>query len=308
MQWTELTINTTDEAVDWVYMLLLDAGYAGDIYITPYTAGNKCFPWTFTIHLYLVNDIQINQSIDKIAQQLTPLQRTKMADELEIGEVESNSKNNTNLFHKKIGDRFLIIPAHEANFTLPPDNITIKLKPSLAFGSGLHPATILSLQLLEKYVTSGMYTLDLGSGSGILSIAIAKQGASVLALDNDANAVKSTEEAVSLNGVDSQVTIAEGSLGQGSTLGHWMGGKTASKIQAIETQQKFDLIVANIFARIHIALARDYQQALGNNGILLASGFTEDYAASIISAMEEQGFTLIDREQLHEWISLAFQS
>jgi ribosomal protein L11 methyltransferase len=306
MQWTELSINTTDEAVDWVYMLLIDADYTGDIGITPYT-DDKSSPWTFTIRLYLEEDTHINQRIDKIAQLLTPLQRTGMADELEIEKVTSKPTTDTNSFQRKIGNRFLILPDHVTNETISPGDIVIKLKPSLAFGSGLHPATILSLQLLEKYVTPGTEALDLGCGSGILSIAIAKLGASVLALDNDAIAIQSTKESVSLNGVESQVTVTEGSLGQGSTLGHWMGGETTNNVQAIAPQQKFDLIVANIFARIHIALANDYQQALRQNGILIMAGFTDDYTPSITSAMEEQGFTMIDCNRINEWTAIAFK-
>ncbi len=308
MQWTELTINTTDEAVDWVYMLLIDADYAGDISITPYTATDKSSsPWTYTVLLYLDNHLQVNQRIDKIAQLLTPLQRTGMADELEIAETESKPANNTSIFRRKIGNRFLILPANQTNETTSPEDIVIRLKPSLAFGSGLHPATILSLKLLEKYVTPGIHTLDLGCGSGILSIAIAKLGASVLALDNDAIAVQSTKDAVYFNGVEQQVSVMEGSLGHGSTLGHWMGGETANNVQAIDIQQKFDLIVANIFARIHIAIARDYQQALCRNGVLIAAGFTDDYEPSITAAMTEQGFTVIDREQLNEWVAIAYR-
>ncbi len=312
MQWTELSLNTTDEAVDWVYMLLIDADYAGEIYIAPYNAtDDKSSPWTYTICLYLGDDFHINQRIDKIAQLLTPLQRTGMAGELEIAEVESKPTTDTdtdkNIFRHRIGNRFLILPANGTNETTSPDDIIIRLKPSLAFGSGLHPATILSLKLIEKYVTPSTDVLDLGCGSGILSIAIAKLGASVLGLDNDAIAVQSTKEALYLNGVEQQVTVMEGSLGHGSTLGHLMGGETTKKVQAIDTQQKFDLIVANIFARIHIALAKDYQQASKKNGILIAAGFTNDYEESITTAMSEQGFTVIDCERFNEWVAIAYR-
>ncbi|MDJ0677295.1 MAG: 50S ribosomal protein L11 methyltransferase [Calothrix sp. MO_167.B42] len=311
MQWTELSINTTDEAVDWVYMLLIDANYEGEIYIAPYnTTDDNSSPWTYTICLYLEDNSYINHRINKIAQLLTPLQRTGMAGELEIAEVEAQTTTtdaNRNIFRHRIGNRFLILPSHGTNETTSPEDIIIRLKPSLAFGSGLHPATILSLKLIEKHVTPGTYVLDLGCGSGILSIAIAKLGASVLGLDNDAIAVQSTKDAVYLNGVEQQVTVMEGSLGHGSTLGHWMGGETRENVPAIDTQQKFDFIVANIFARIHIAIAKDYQQVLKKNGILIAAGFTKDYEESITTAMLEQGFIVIDCEQFNEWIALAYR-
>ena len=78
------------------------------------------------------------------------------------------------------------------------------------------------------------------------------------------------------------------------------------KIKAIKFP-KFDFIVANIFARIHIAIAKDYQQALKDNGILIAAGFTKDYEESITAAMSEQGFTVIDCEQFNEWIAFAYR-
>ena len=160
-----------------------------------------------------------------------------MTDELEVLELESKLIINASIFQGRICGRFLIIPARKTHTNLLPNDIIIKMKPSLAFGSGFHPATILSLQLLEKYLTPGMHTLEMGCGSGILSIALAKLGASVLAVDNDAIAVKTTKESVLLNNVDAQVIISEGSLGQGITLGHWMGRNIRNDIQAINTQK-----------------------------------------------------------------------
>ena len=305
-QWTKLTINTTDEAVDWVYTLLIDADYGGDICVVPYTKCDNFSPWTFTIELHLGEDTHTYQHIDKISKLLIPLQHNGMTDKLEVLEVESKLIKKASIFQRRICDRFLIVPAHQTHINLLPNDIIIKMKPSLAFGSGFHPATILSLQLLEKYVTPGMYALDMGCGSGILSIALAKLGASVLAVDNDVIAVKTTKESVLLNNVDAQVIITEGSLGKGITLGHWMGQKIKNDIQVINTQQKFNLIVANIFARTHITLVKDYQQALVKNGILILSGFIDDYTPSIISTMEKQKFSLIGKEKIREWESLAF--
>ena len=98
-----------------------------------------------------------------------------------------------------------------------------------------------------------MQVLNLGCGSGILSVALAKLGAGVLALDNDPAAVQAAKANVELNAVQQQVTVMQGSLGTGARLGHWMGWMALGEVQPIQGQAAFDLIVANILARVHIA-------------------------------------------------------
>jgi ribosomal protein L11 methyltransferase len=186
------------------------------------------------------------------------------------------------------------------------------LQNSLAFGSGLHPATILSLRLLERHVQPELHALDLGSGSGILSIAIAKLGAKVFAIDNDPIAVAATEDAVQRNQVTQMVTAMCASLGRASKLGHWMGGDSVENVPAIASDQKFDLIVANIFARVHISLAADFYKALRSTsthtGILITAGYTSDREEDITSAMSAVGFKLCDRAQIDEWIAIAYRA
>ncbi len=114
------------------------------------------------------------------------------------------------------------------------ERIIIKLKTSLAFGSGLHPATILAIKLLELHITNNMNVLDLGSGSGILSVAAAKLGANVLALDNDAVAVAATQDAITRNNVTDKVRVIQGSLGRGSEIGNWMGGANPRNIRHLQ--------------------------------------------------------------------------
>ena len=166
------------------------------------------------------------------------------------------------------------------------------------------------MQLLERHVKPNLNTLDLGSGSGILSVAIAKLGAKVLAIDNDPIAVTATQDAVERNQVTDQVTVACGSLGAASQLGHWMGGDCIGDVPEIIGDQQFDLVVANIFARVHISLANDFYQALRNTsihtGILITSGYTSDREEDITKAMTDVGLVVCDRAQIDEWIAIAF--
>ncbi|BAY11393.1 50S ribosomal protein L11 methyltransferase [Calothrix sp. NIES-2098] len=314
MSWMELSLNTTDEAVDWVCTLLAKNNFTNDIRIKKYTESEseEIKPdWTFTISLYLPYDIHANMRGSEIAKLFSPLQRTGLASDLQMAVVEEkpvDAELASSLIHR-IGQKFVVLSA-DLPYGAQAEEITLILKPSLAFGSGLHPATILSLKLLERHITPGMNVLDLGSGSGILSVAIAKLGANVLALDNDTIAVQATQDAVSRNGVEQQVTVTEGSLGCGSDFGHWLGGDSINNVPTVEAKNQFDLIVANIPARIHIALAPDYQKALcqtHTHGLVIAAGFTVDAEEDLATAFTEAGFEYFDCERQDEWIALAYQ-
>ena len=347
MSWLEVRLDTTHEAIDWVRTLLVGAIDPEDLHITKYLDANlidanlidfgsgdselkdrdspKLVIWEFTILLYLPKDGRSRPRLDHLEQILAPLYRTGLTTEMQIAIVEEKLIVPDNLW-QPVGEKFLIL----SDDATPRGNnarIPLIINSSLAFGSGLHPATMLSLQMLERYVLPGMHTLDLGSGSGILSVAMAKLGATVLALDNDLIAVQATQSAIDLNQVSAQVSAQAGSLGTGNNLGHWLGGNRGEPVPIINPQnlpvnpqKKFDLVIANIFARIHMALATDFYQALrhdnsrqnsnqnSNRGILITTGFTKDQEEDVISACQDAGFTLIDRLYQDQWVALTLQT
>ncbi|HEY9621478.1 MAG TPA: 50S ribosomal protein L11 methyltransferase [Crinalium sp.] len=319
MSWLQLSINTTHESVDWVRTLLSTTTYAGDMQVVPYSREDIIdhdepqANWAFTVHLYLPNTISTNHQLDEIYRRLSGLERVREISILDAIDVETkvDYAHTINSSIHRIGQRFVIVSPDTTYEAETSDQICIKLPESLAFGSGLHPATILSLQLVEQYTRPSMSGLDLGSGSGILSVAMAKLGANVLALDNDPVAVRSTQDAVNLNQVNHQVTVMEGSLGAGNELGHWMGGETTDNGTLIQPAGRFDIVVANILARIHIALAQDFQQALQQSSdrpaLLITSGFTTDYKDEVTNALTQAGFELIACKQMDEWVAIAYQ-
>lgn len=314
VSWIELSLNTTNEAVDWVCTLLASTNSKLDVCINKYTdIPTSLSPtnWLYTISFYLPNNIQTSTRIQEIENLLSPLHRTGLTSTLEAYVVAEKTKKldaASEAIH--IGKKFVVL-SHDANYILKTsEKILIRLKTSLAFGSGLHPATILAIKLLERYVTPSMNILDLGSGSGILSIAAAKLGANVLALDNDSIAVESTQDAIARNAVVDKVRVIQGSLGRGSEMGNWMGGAHTGNISNtsnISPDGSFDLIVANILGRIHTTLAPDYRQALHRknhySGILITSGYDNDYEESVIKALSAQGFEPIDSERFNEWVA-----
>lgn len=321
MSWMELSLDTTTEAVDWVYTLLASTKYSSDIHIKEYQekhpqtnirASDTEGDWRYTINLYLPNDAHVNSRKEEIYNLLSPLERTGLTTTVDAVVVEEKAVNTEALnMGIPIGKRFVILSPETPYTPKTTDEITLIIKKSLAFGCGLHPTTTLCIKLIERHILPTMNVLDLGSGSGILSVAMAKLGAQVLALDNDSVAVESTQDAVHRNGVEQQVTVMEGSLGCGSNFGHWMGGDSINNVPTIQPTGSFDLIVANVLARLHVALIPEYRQALRRTGtdnkILITSGFTSDYEETITTALEEEGFELLDCERLNEWVALVHQ-
>ncbi|NJO78786.1 MAG: 50S ribosomal protein L11 methyltransferase [Cyanobacteria bacterium RM1_2_2] len=322
MQWMELSLHTTDEAIDWVRTLLATIDFTGEMGLAPYQpeqnqpeqnqpeqSAHSNQPWAYTLRLALPYDSQTMTRAEVIHRLLSPLERTGLTTALEMEMVDQQPVYTTTAIHP-IGDRFVVLPPHYP-YEVTSNQILLRLEPTLAFGSGLHPATVLSLRLLERHVTPTMSTLDLGCGSGILSVAMAKLGAQVLALDNDPTAVQATHQAVQLNDMEAKITVTQGSLAGGSNLGHWMGGTLLDTGTTLNPVDCFDLIVANILGRIHIALASDYRQAIRQaetgSGLLITAGFTTDQEQEVAEALTKAGFTVIDCERLGEWVALTLQ-
>ena len=302
MSWIELRLDTTAEGIDWVRTLLATANYSDDLYITaiePTTA-----PYPFTVRLYLPSISALQQQV--IANLLAPLQRTGLTTALQATLVPQKPE-----FSEASGQRIgrFVVLSPDSSTQLQADEIPLRLEKTLTFGSGMHPTTIVSLRLLDRHLRPEMSALDLGSGSGILSVAMAKLGAQVVAIDNDPIAVQATQSAVLRNGVEAQVTVRGGSLGRGSELGHWMSGNLNTDVASIAPIAAFDLIVANILARVHVALAPDYHRALRQSAtqpsLLITAGFTIDSADEVNAALSEAGFVAADRELFNEWIALA---
>jgi ribosomal protein L11 methyltransferase len=305
MAWLELNMDATPDAVDWVRTLLTVSDEA-DVQITRFSDSEPHHgPLTWTYHLRIYLPFEASRA-EALSNSLSPLHRTGLISPPEMAVVDQ--KQGQSVRHtQRIGERFVVLNSDRPYQRQTADEIPLRLETNFSFGSGLHPATFLSLQLLERYVIPEMKVLDLGSGSGILSVAMAKLGADVLALDNDQTAVQATQDTVRRNGVEPQVTARQGSLGQGSELGHWMGNDSMASVPAIQPTAAFNLIVTNILGRVHIALADDYQQALSptSEAILITAGFTTDFEPDVNAALNQVGFTPLDCQRWNEWVALA---
>ncbi|MCL4560952.1 MAG: 50S ribosomal protein L11 methyltransferase [Chloroflexi bacterium] len=190
-----------------------------------------------------------------------------------------------------VGKRLLIVPAWVD--LDPGKRLPIRIDPSMAFGTGTHPSTQLSLELLESYVPHGQPVIDVGCGSGILSIAALKLGAShALAVDIDPQAVRSTLENASGNTVIDRIET-----GQGSVDEILRGGYTIKNAP---------LVLANILAPVIVRL---FEEGLGElvarSGVLILSGILAEQSGEVAKAALEFGFEINDRRQMGDWVALA---
>ena len=171
--------------------------------------------------------------------------------------------------------------------------IDLLIDPALAFGSGHHESTNMCLALLSELARNGMNALDVGCGSGILSIAMKKLGAKVSACDTDEQAVAATQQNAEKNGVQ----IDQIWLGSVSNLSEQSSSATA--------QPKFDLIVANIIADVILILSADLKKVLKHGGKLVLSGILEKYKDRIEQAFSDLNFVQMKKQ--NEWLSFVYE-
>ncbi|MBI2872871.1 MAG: 50S ribosomal protein L11 methyltransferase [Chloroflexi bacterium] len=205
--------------------------------------------------------------------------------EVEENEWEQVWKSHFNLM--RVGRRIVVKPSWQSYIPGPEDAV-VELDPGMAFGTGYHPTTRMCLEALERLSLPGMEVLDVGSGSGILSIAAAKLGASrVVGVDIDPVAIRVARVNVRANGVSSQVRLYRGTL-------------PYPRVPA----GAFHLVLANITARTLTAMAGALASALRPEGTLVASGMLEKQAAQVEEAFLGAG--MLTRERLFEgdWVAI----
>lgn len=167
----------------------------------------------------------------------------------------------------------------------PKENcLNIKINPALAFGSGHHESTHSCIKFLQKYIKKNMLALDIGCGSGILAIIIAKYLCKVDICDTDILAIESAKKNAKINSVKFQ-NIWHGSVDQAN--------------------KKYDLVVANLIADIILVLESDIKKCLNDNAILILSGILDKYESRIKDKFQD--LKLIDKIQSNEWISLVYK-
>ncbi len=192
---------------------------------------------------------------------------------------------------RKYGKSLRVQPTWSQHRPKPEERV-IHLDPGLAFGTGGHPTTALCLALCEAYVKPDMRAADMGTGTGILSIACALLGArEVVAVDNDELSVKIAQANVERNGVGERVRVL---LGEGWTV-------------LEEHEEAFALILCNIISTFLIETAPRVPPLLKSNGYYIVSGTIGRNWHGVRTALEAVGFELIERRKRRTWVAAVFQ-
>ncbi len=186
----------------------------------------------------------------------------------------------------RVGRRLLVLPTWEEGVR-PRGREVIRLDPGLAFGTGHHPTTAMCLELIERLVRPGCGFLDVGCGSGILSIAAARLGAGrVLCLDVEPQAIDAARANLRRNRVDGVATVALGTLPDGA------GGSA------------FDVVVANISSRVVIDLAPHVTAAVAPGGSAVVSGVVASAGAGVERALEDAGLAVAETRREGDWLAI----
>jgi len=193
----------------------------------------------------------------------------------------------------QLGRRTVIVPTWR-EYEARPGDVILRIDPGMAFGTGLHASTRLCLIALEQLIKPGLRVLDVGTGSGILAISAALQGAAnVDAIDTDPLAVQVTNENAALNRVEARVRATQGTLPGDAPPGI-----------PIHAGSNYDLLLVNILAEIIIGMAEGIAGALSSGGCVIASGIIESKSGAVTQALVRAGLVIDKAVPDGDWIAL----
>ena len=300
MHWLELTVKTHPEAIESVSELLnryIPGGVAIEEPIELIDDGQeyRVIPnQPVQVHAYLPIDGKEEETRQRIAEGLWHL--SSLGQHF-VGELQTRIVNEEDwanawkdYFHvTHIGQRLVIRPSWRA-YTPKDNEVVLELDPGMAFGTGLHPTTRMCLEQVERYTRPGMRVLDVGTGSGILALAAAKLGAaSVHCIDNSSVAVESATANIAANNLSDRITVTLGVL---------------DETEAARMANQYDLVLANIIARVIGSIAPQLAQVLAPDGQLIASGIIEDRRHEAEQPLLAAGLTLRDTVMIDDWVTL----
>lgn len=307
MKWIELSVVVNSEAEESVTAVLQDAGSNGvaiedarevyrereDRFGEIFALDPSDYPEQHMIIKAYYNETQFSPSLfDALKEEIAQLENVDL-DILNVtyqNIAESDWENEwKNYFHPfKASERFYIVPSWE---TVAQDDkhLYIELDPGMAFGTGDHPTTSMCLKAVEKVVKSTHEVIDVGTGSGILSIAAHLLGAKrIKAIDLDDLAVQVAKDNFDKNHCASQIETTTGNL-------------------LNDEHDKYDVVIANILAHVITLMVEDAYARLNDQGYFIASGIIDEKCEEITKQMIHAGFKIIETQHDNGWVCITGQ-
>ena len=306
IKWLEVVINTTPDQLDNVTAKLIAAGMDGLVIedeadFLSFLEVNKAY-WDYVDQELLdrmkgVTRVKFYVTDDEDGH----AQLAKYTAKLDCEYVTSTLQENDwayswQKYYKPlpVGERLYVVPDWERNEPVPEDKVPFYLNPGLTFGTGSHASTQLCLGGVERHTKPGCTVLDLGCGSGILSIAALVLGASsAVAVDIDPKAVDVAYENAALNGIGKDRYLVRA----GNVI-------SDAGLAAELAQKKYHLVLANIVADVIIPLSAQVPALLAEDGIFLCSGIIDTRAHEVEAALKKNGLTITRKREKNGWVAL----
>lgn len=312
MKWNKYRLATTTEAVDLISYTLAEMGIEG-IEIedkVPLSEEDKKRMFIDLLpdleeddgKAYVSFYIEPEKDHDSTLEEVLAAVR-ELADFVDIGEatIEKSQTedidwmNNWKKYWKpfKVDEHIIIKPTWETVEDVPEDTLVVELDPGTAFGTGTHHTTRLCITQLKRYMQPGQSVLDVGCGSGILSIIALLLGAKeASATDVDVHAVEAALENAGVNGIQSDVyTVLTGDVISDEDFRHTVG------------EHKFDMVLANIFAEIIIPLSGVVKEMMKPGALFITSGIIDEREEDVRKALTENGFEIMEVTHSGGWVS-----
>lgn len=319
MNWTEVSIYTTTNGIEIINGALIKLGINDavieDASVFEDFLHNDTLNWDYydeelakmqdcesCIKVYLADNNQGRESLQEIYKFIGNLKNENK--DVELGRLEIVTKvlndedwaNNWKQYFKPftVSDKIIIKPTWEELSEPTDDKIILEIDPGMSFGTGQHHTTRLCIEQLVKHINEGMEVLDMGCGSGILSIAAILLGAkSVTGIDIDENAVRTAKENAALNNIyEDRFTLYCGDVTENEKLQNSIG------------YNKYDMIAVNIIAQIIMGMSSTFPKFLKKGGIVVASGVIKKYVDDVVENFKSLGFEIMEINDSEEWISI----